>query len=75
MGNQHGRILQRFYSCGLLNIWMTEPFDFRTIETAEQNVRISLQHMTCQPVGNTKQQPIMPMVDINDMKYMTFSTE
>lgn len=54
---------------------MTEPFDFRTIETAEQNVRISLQHMTCQPVGNTKQQPIMPMVDINDMKYMTFSTE
>lgn len=43
---------------------MTELFNFRTIESAEQKVRIFLQHMTCQPVGGTKDQPIMPMVEI-----------
>lgn len=76
MKNQRGRILQAFYSCSSLNIWMTELFDFTTIEAAEPNVRIFLQHMTCQPVGNTKEQPIMPMVETYDArKDMNLATE
>lgn len=55
---------------------MTELFDFTTIEAAEPNVRIFLQHMTCQPVGNTKEQPIMPMVETYDArKDMNSATE
>lgn len=54
MGNQHGRILYAFYSGRSLDVWMTALFDFTTLEKAEANFRIFLQHLANEPIGDTE---------------------
>lgn len=62
MAPLHGRILQAVYDGITINIWKTGIFDFKTPER-EQNFQIFLQHLTNEPIGNTKDLPVVESLE------------
>jgi len=54
MGEHHGGILQAHFDRAELIIRKSQLYDFSTKEKAQDHIRLLLQYMASDPVGDTK---------------------